>query len=220
MGLVRRLSRLVNGEGDRLSGLVVDVFDNMIGVSSSAMWVERFRPEIETALRLELGANRTEIVWRRNDGRLQQDGWKGINRDFSVDAGGHDGEHEPGAGDITVKSGTPAEGAMACADWSKEEKQEGIDGNGVVRCVVQSTVVRELGLEYEVRLQLGQKTGGRTSERGGGGGGTCRMLHLPQRCPASNVWTPFCSELEQNAVVGPAFSLLPNDEEFGICLFT
>lgn len=171
------LSRLVNGEGDRLSGLVVDVFDNMIGVSSSAVWVERFRPEVETALRLELGADRTEIVWRRSDGRLQQDGWKGNNRDSPVDAGGHGGDHEAGAGDITVKSGTRAEGAMVSAtssdgqaDGSKEGNRGGVDGNGVVRGVVNSTVVRELGLEYEVRLQLGQKTGERTSEGEGGGG--------------------------------------------------
>lgn len=148
----------------------------MIGVSSSAVWVERFRPEIEAALRLELGANQTEIVWRRSDGRLQQDGWKGINRDISVDAGGHDGEQEPDTGDITIKSGTRAGGGvMACADWSKEGKREGVDGNGVVGCVAQSTVVRELGLEYEVRLQLGQKTGRRTSERRGDQG-TCHIL--------------------------------------------
>ena len=67
----------MNGEGDRLSGLVVDVFSGVVGVSSSAVWVEAFRPEIEAALEQEFGADATEIVWRRSDGRLQQDGWKG-----------------------------------------------------------------------------------------------------------------------------------------------
>lgn len=30
----------VNGEGDRLSGLVIDVYGNVVVVQSSALWVE------------------------------------------------------------------------------------------------------------------------------------------------------------------------------------
>ncbi|KAG5190916.1 ribosomal RNA large subunit methyltransferase I-like protein [Tribonema minus] len=66
--------RCVNGEGDRLSGLVVDVFGTTVGVSSSALWVESHRPAVEAALRRAFG-DEYAIVWRLSDGRLQQDGW-------------------------------------------------------------------------------------------------------------------------------------------------
>ncbi|KAJ8445769.1 hypothetical protein Cgig2_026096 [Carnegiea gigantea] len=42
--------RLVNSQGDRLSGLIVDVFDDVAVVASSAAWVEKYKPEIETCL--------------------------------------------------------------------------------------------------------------------------------------------------------------------------
>lgn len=39
--------RLVNSEGDRLSGLIVDVFGDVAVVASSAAWVEKYKQEIE-----------------------------------------------------------------------------------------------------------------------------------------------------------------------------
>ncbi|KAL5978779.1 hypothetical protein ACLOJK_029896 [Asimina triloba] len=39
--------RLINSEGDRLSGLIVDIFGNFAVVASSAAWVEKYRSEIE-----------------------------------------------------------------------------------------------------------------------------------------------------------------------------
>ncbi|CAM9550865.1 unnamed protein product, partial [Discosporangium mesarthrocarpum] len=83
--------RCVNGEGDRLSGLVVDVFAGVLGVSSSALWVEAHRADIEAALQDEFGPG-AEIVWRRSDGRLQQDGWKG--------RGGGEGGAEMGGAEV------------------------------------------------------------------------------------------------------------------------
>ncbi|CAM9310955.1 unnamed protein product [Scytosiphon promiscuus] len=132
--------RLVNGEGDRLSGLVIDVFAGVVGVSSSAVWVEAFRPEIEAALGEVFGTDATEIIWRRSDGRLQQDGWKGNNSGAGAGAG---------AAETTGAGGA-------------EEK---LDGEGAkvaarrLRSDAPTTVVREHGLEYEVRPQFGQKTG-------------------------------------------------------------
>ncbi len=67
--------RLINSEGDRLSGLVVDVLgDEFIIVQSSAYWVEIHKDIILCALTEVLGTDRT-ILWRRADGRLQQDGY-------------------------------------------------------------------------------------------------------------------------------------------------
>ncbi|CAB1110712.1 unnamed protein product [Ectocarpus sp. CCAP 1310/34] len=138
--------RLVNGEGDRLSGLVVDVFAGVVGVSSSAVWVEAFRPEIEGALGEVFGADATEIIWRRSDGRLQQDGWKGNNLS------------SPGV----VAETTGADSEAARGAGSSEEVGAvggGETGEKRLRSDAPSTVVREHGLEFEVRPQFGQKTG-------------------------------------------------------------
>lgn len=65
--------RLCNSEGDRLSGLTVDVFDGIAVVISSAIWLERHRDVITDAL-LELDGI-TSVVWRRAEARLKMDGW-------------------------------------------------------------------------------------------------------------------------------------------------
>lgn len=149
-----RSTRLVNGEGDRLSGLVIDVFAGVVGVSSSAVWVEAFRPEIEAALGEVFGADATEIIWRRSDGRLQQDGWKGNN--------------PPGAGAVAAETARGDEQSpQAVAGTGQEGPEGGEEGEAEggktverrLRSDAPTTVVREHGLEYEVRPQFGQKTG-------------------------------------------------------------
>ncbi|CAN0344389.1 unnamed protein product [Ascophyllum nodosum] len=148
--------RLVNGEGDRLSGLVVDVFADVIGVSSSAVWVEAFRSEVEAALRQEFGAEATTIVWRRSDGRLQQDGWKGTGA--TTDAAGR-GDSPVG---LEVAAACPTAGFEGDGGRAGGAWDENVGGGGKKRGFrddVPATVVRELGLEYEVRPQFGQKTG-------------------------------------------------------------
>lgn len=147
---------------------MVDVFAGLVGVSSSAVWVEIFRHEIEEALREEFGsADAVEIVWRRSDGRLQQDGWKG------------DGTKIEGfvAEPVAVQRGD--EGLEEVADIGETEEEEkqarsetvgGVEGRagggekerpegGSLWDTLPATIVRELGLEYEVHPQFGQKTG-------------------------------------------------------------
>lgn len=150
--------RLVNGEGDRLSGLVVDVFSGVVGVSSSAVWVEAFRPDIEAALEQEFGTDATEIVWRRSDGRLQQDGWKG-NAAIALENGDASAPSPVDGGLDT--NGVASTGALAGQDGAESTSEgEGGEMQGRrARDDVPTTVVRELGLEYEVRPQFGQKTG-------------------------------------------------------------
>ena len=65
--------RLVNGEGDRLSGLMVDVFGGTAVVISSAVWLEMRRAAVREALLAVEGID--AVVWRRNEARLKQDGW-------------------------------------------------------------------------------------------------------------------------------------------------
>ncbi len=66
--------RLFNSEGDGLSGLTIDVFGDVLVVSSSAFWVESSRTMVEDVLR-ELLSPR-EIIWFSPKKPLQQDGWE------------------------------------------------------------------------------------------------------------------------------------------------
>ncbi len=67
--------RLVNGEGDRLSGLVVDVYGKTAVVSSSARWVEVHKEEVMKAFGKAMKGSEVEVVWRQSVDRLRQDGF-------------------------------------------------------------------------------------------------------------------------------------------------
>ncbi|KAH9619710.1 hypothetical protein KSS87_005341 [Heliosperma pusillum] len=64
--------RLVNSEGDRLSGLIVDVFDDVAVVASSAAWVEKYKPDIEACIKKVGGI--THINWRPSVEILKEEG--------------------------------------------------------------------------------------------------------------------------------------------------
>lgn len=64
--------RLVNSEGDRLSGLVIDVFGDEAVIASSAAWVERYKQEIEVCIN-KLGSIR-HITWRPSIDMLKEEG--------------------------------------------------------------------------------------------------------------------------------------------------
>ena len=66
--------RLVNGEGDRMSGIAIDIYDTLIVFSSSARWVEIYKEEILKGLRSHF-TSEYEIIWRPSQDRLKQDGW-------------------------------------------------------------------------------------------------------------------------------------------------
>lgn len=69
--------RLVNGIADGLSGLVVDVYGHVLVASSSALWVEKHRDLIVSALRNAAPAGFiTKVVWRSSIDRLRQDGFE------------------------------------------------------------------------------------------------------------------------------------------------
>ncbi len=65
--------RLCNSEGDGLSGVTVDVFGEVVVVSSSAFWSEAQRKLIESILQTLLTPQ--EIIWISQSKPLQQDGW-------------------------------------------------------------------------------------------------------------------------------------------------
>lgn len=97
--------RWVNGEGDRLSGVVVDVLGDRVVVSASALWVEVHRPTVEGAVadvaREGLGEG-YRLIWRRTEARLKQDGW--MPPDAHTKGGdGQEGAAEEGEEEVVVK---------------------------------------------------------------------------------------------------------------------
>ncbi|CAM9552289.1 unnamed protein product, partial [Phaeothamnion confervicola] len=105
--------RCVNGEGDRLSGLVVDVYGDIVCVSSSALWVEVHQEAVLAAVSAVFGDG-FEVVWRRSEGRLEQDGW--------TSGGGNGGKN--GAAAATMA----ADGGVGAGASGEEDHEEGNDG--------------------------------------------------------------------------------------------
>ena len=81
--------RLVNSEGDRLSGLVVDVFEHLIVAKSAALWLEKHRDDVKRAIKGVLG-NSVTVSWKQSTSFLNLDGYKSdgmdkLNEDSEVD---------------------------------------------------------------------------------------------------------------------------------------
>jgi 23S rRNA G2069 N7-methylase RlmK/C1962 C5-methylase RlmI len=68
--------RLVNSEGDRLSGLVVDALGTTLVVAACAAWVETHRADVEAAL-LAATPWATAIVWTRSAAVAAEEGFEG-----------------------------------------------------------------------------------------------------------------------------------------------
>jgi PUA-like domain len=126
--------RCVNGEGDRLSGLVIDVYAKTVGVSSSALWAEAHRETIEAAIGRAFGAD-YNIIWRLSDGRLQQDGW--VNPSASSSSSS--------AADVDNVDDDSTEATDAAVAVLKKE-------------LPPPTEIKEWGIKYLVQPQVGQKT--------------------------------------------------------------
>ncbi|KAG8069923.1 hypothetical protein GUJ93_ZPchr0006g41933 [Zizania palustris] len=64
--------RLINSEGDRLSGLIVDIFADVAVIASSAAWVEKYRQEIQFLVNKVSNVN--HIKWRSSADILKEEG--------------------------------------------------------------------------------------------------------------------------------------------------
>ncbi len=142
--------RLVNGEGDRLGGLMVDVIGPVVVVQSSAYWVEKNSAVILQVLEELLlsspsliddadddGEKKT-IIWRRSESRLKQDGFTSGNSGSMGKA--------PTEDDAEVVEEDESE-----EDNSSSGGSSGDDDDDVV--------VRENGLSYLCGPESDQKTG-------------------------------------------------------------
>lgn len=68
--------RLVNGEGDGLSGLAMDVLGgSVVVIMSSAAWCQVYRNDIVRVVS-EMMPDDMTVVWKTTPSRLKQDGWE------------------------------------------------------------------------------------------------------------------------------------------------
>ena len=72
--------RLLNGEGDGVSGLVMDVMEETVVIQSSAYWTEFHQKSIENQLRKVLQTSEViqnpKLIWTKMTNRLISDGWQ------------------------------------------------------------------------------------------------------------------------------------------------
>ena len=124
--------RLVNGEGDRMSGIVIDVYDKLLVVSSSARWVELYKEQVIAAVSSHF-ADDYEVIWRLSKDRLRQDGWTpGTAEDLPPDS---------------------------FAEASSEASQGASDDSQNAPALEEEMVVQEFGVKFAVSPRVGQKTG-------------------------------------------------------------
>ena len=83
--------RLINSEGDRLSGLNVDAYGDVVVASSTAAWVEQRREVIVRALGEVMGDG-VRVVWRRDEKMYEAEGleWSGESVSYYDAATGAD----------------------------------------------------------------------------------------------------------------------------------
>lgn len=84
--------RLINSEGDFISGLIVDVFDRVAVVSSSAIWIEKRKPMILDHI-LQSLPHVDRVVWRPSREMLEMEG---MNSDELDAVCGNDSTREHG----------------------------------------------------------------------------------------------------------------------------
>lgn len=93
--------RLVNSEGDRISGLVVDVYGKTAVAQSAALWVEKSKDIIIQAIKVKLGDDIT-VIWKQSTKFLELDGFKcssNSSADIAINITGSD----PTGGGIPIK---------------------------------------------------------------------------------------------------------------------
>jgi len=126
--------RLLNGEGDRVSGLVADVYGSIVVLSSSARWLEEHKESVLAAFARVLP--QLSVVWRQSVDRLRQDGLSVPTRAERIAAGEEFSDEGGSVAESEAGKGGFAEAWLADAE-----------------------VVEEHGVKFAVAPRLGQKTG-------------------------------------------------------------
>ena len=134
---------MINGEGDRLGGLIVDIIGNYIVIQSSALWVETYKRIIhdciEKHIPLIVGEGKGKIIWRRVESRLIADGY-GSSSSTNDDDEEDDDDDNDGVNES-----------------DEDDDNDNNDDVGIAEA--ESIIVKENNIKYMVFPTLGQKTG-------------------------------------------------------------
>ena len=134
--------RLINSEGDRLSGVCVDMYGDVAVASVSAAWANAARADIISAVRA--ATNATRVAWR-------------IDRKMLALETGRDEDDEDGEDEDDVVTDAHA------TRWYDASTGEEIfvsgDGDDDDDASSAETEIRENGVAYGVDLARGHKTG-------------------------------------------------------------
>ena len=128
--------RLINGEGDRLSGLIVDVLGDSVVCRSSAVWCEVHKTLIENVINQivceggGVGGEGKKLIWRRAVSHLAQDGYQHFISDANADT-----------------------------DADDDDDDDDDDDNDSQSSSSSSSIVYENNLKFAVNPRSGQKTG-------------------------------------------------------------
>jgi len=138
--------RLINSEGDRLSGLVADVFGDFVVCVSTAAWLEQRRAEVAAAVLQASGCK--ALLWRPSPDLLRLEGLMTPQPAQLFSAGG----------------GAPCELAPAWAAPEEGSADAGAgeaagDSSAGAGALPARVAVVENGIRFNVALKTGQKTG-------------------------------------------------------------
>jgi len=161
--------RLVNGEGDRLSGLVADQMGpGVVVVQSNAAWVERHRPAVERALRRAM----LGLADEEGEGQQQEEGAAAPPRRRRTTTKAKKAAEDDDDGGVRVvwrraERMLREEGVALPKEEKEEEEEEDEDEDDEAATpppassssTTPSIIAHEDGMLFAVRPEDGQKTG-------------------------------------------------------------
>jgi 23S rRNA G2069 N7-methylase RlmK/C1962 C5-methylase RlmI len=142
--------RLVNGEGDQLSGLIIDVLGKQVVIESSAIWTEIHRKTIEDAVLTIPDLEGKTVIWRPAAHRLKQDGLD-LTASNSTDASGTATGRTSPSSSIDSTSAAFSHGRVG--------GQYAVVHTGTPEKQLQNDVLVENGIKYFLSADSDQKTG-------------------------------------------------------------
>lgn len=136
---------LACSEGDRLSGLVVDVIGKTAVVSASAAWVA-FRQELLTPALLE-AAGLSKVYWRPNEAMLALEGLGGAPAGIDPEQDDADVGVDADADANSVAGARADAGGDVDADAQVDAESGGDNHHGDVGGIVEAGAVSQNGSE-------------------------------------------------------------------------
>ncbi|KAF5833136.1 S-adenosyl-L-methionine-dependent methyltransferase [Dunaliella salina] len=169
-GTATNVYRLTNSEGDRLSGVLVDVLGEVAVVQSVAAWAERYKEDVVRAVKEVTGLQ--HVAWRPQAGILKEEGVQ--VDDDGVDAASVNGSMMSAQPELSSSSSSASSSAISASvkdrteSHSSSSSSSGSSSSGHSNLDDRSSggaglperiIVRENGLQFYASPLGGQKTG-------------------------------------------------------------